>query len=89
MTGFLLFSELYGWDIAKGKSRREVIWVKSREMNFTPEGVAMWQRHSHAKQKALWHKDLECVEYFANAFQSWQSGKGRSLKCRLRHARSP
>jgi len=49
-------------------------------MNFTPEGVAMWQRHSHAKQKALWHKDLEHVEYFANPFQSWQSGKERSLK---------
>jgi hypothetical protein len=33
-----------------------------------------------ARQKALWHKDLEYVEYFANPFQSWQSGKERSLK---------
>jgi hypothetical protein len=35
----------------------------------------MWQRHSYAKQKTLWHKDLEYAEYFANLLHSWQSGK--------------
>ena len=33
---------------------------------FISERVAMWQSHWQARRNPLSHKDLRCVEYFAN-----------------------
>jgi len=53
---------------------------------FISERVAMWQSHWQPRRIPLSHKDLRCVEYFANPGKVGKEldGKGtRTVRCQL------
>src|SRR5713101_1042961 len=67
------------WPKGSCKPRRQSTWDWHGQATVpkpqTPDGVAMWQRHSHAKRNVLRQKELEGVEYFANPLRKlakWQ-----------------